>query len=69
MDIKQRLSLLKDNYIKRNSNIIKQLENGQIDYQTFFREVKNNHRGYENMRAKLYKEVLESEHKTGQEVS
>lgn len=61
MDIKQRLSLLKDNYIKRNSNIIKQLESGQIDYQTFFREVKNNQRGYENMRAKLYKEGQESE--------
>lgn len=69
MDIKQRLGLLKDNYIKRNSNIINQLENGKIDYQTFFREVKNNQRSYENMRTKLYKEVLESEHKTGQEVS
>lgn len=69
MDIKQRLGLLKDNYIKRNSNIINQLENGKIDYQTFFREVKNNQRSYENMRTKLYKEVLGSEHKTGQEVS
>lgn len=69
MDIKQRLGLLKDNYIKRNSNIINQLENGKIDYQTFFREVKNNQRSYENMRTKLYKGVLESEHKTGQEVS
>ena len=61
MDIKQRLSLLKDNYIKRNGNIIKQLESGQIDYQTFFREVKNNQRSYESMRAKLYKEGQESE--------
>lgn len=69
MDIKQRLGLLKDNYIKRNSNIINQLENGKIDYQTFFREVKNNQRSYENMRTKLYKGVLESEHKKGQEVS